>query len=316
MAPQLGWNLATIRSKARAVTGRPDESMMSNDSLDEYINNFYQIVLPRELKIFWGYTYYQFFTQAGVDQYVSSADFVTINPNVTVDGFNVQWYIDPSQFWQDYPQRDDKALVATGDGVTNSFSFTFSAYPMMQRSIYVTDGTQVVVDVPATATTGTFVDYNTGAAVAGSVNYQNGTVTNLGFLVPPAANVNINASWSTYLPNRPQGILYYKTQPLVNSTSAQLNAMPMFVIRPVPDQVYLVKMQGIQVPRALTLSTDVPFRPDLGPLIAYGAALDIFANFNQMDQYQETLVEYNRYKDVCMQDTYEEYLYQRSIPRF
>ncbi len=90
----------------------------------------------------------------------------------------------------------------------------------------------------------------------------------------------------------------------------------MFVLRPVPDQVYRIKMQGIQVPKPLVELTDVPFRPDLGPLIALGAALHRFKLFTQMDQYAQYLPEYNRFKDVCMQDTYEEYLYIRSVPTF
>jgi len=75
-------------------------------------------------------------------------------------------------------------------------------------------------------------------------------------------------------------------------------------------------MQGIQVPPPLVNYTDVPFRPDLGSLIALGAALHLFKRFNQMDQYEQYLPEYNRFKDISMQDTYEEYLYERSLPRF
>ena len=75
-------------------------------------------------------------------------------------------------------------------------------------------------------------------------------------------------------------------------------------------------MQGIQVPKAFLNYTDVPFRPDLGPLIALGAALHRFKLFNQMDQYQQYLPEYERFKNICMQDTFEELLYQRSIPKF
>jgi hypothetical protein len=116
--------------------------------------------------------------------------------------------------------------------------------------------------------------------------------------------------------NRPQGILFFKSQPLPNATQAAIDADEMFVLRPCPDQVYLIKMQGIQVPQPLVNYTDVPFRADLGPLIALGASLHIFKLFNQMDQYDQYLPEYNRFKDVSMQDTYEELLYQRAIPAF
>lgn len=303
------WTLADIRSKVRATTGRPDASMMSNTTIDDYINRFYQFVLPKELKIFWGYTYYNFFTQPNVDQYPGPQQtFQTINPQVTCDGWPIDWYISPDTFYQDYPQQLNKQVVATGDGSTTGFSFTLSAYPIVPGSLYVTDGTSA----------STAVDNGTGGFVApntGTINYLTGSV-NLTFFVAPQNNANITASSETYMPNRPQAILYFPSRPLADSTQADLDARNMFVLRPVPDQTYQVKMQGIQIPKALTSDGSVPFRVDLGPLIAYGASLEIFADFNQMDQYEQTLTQYNRYKDVSMQDTFEEYLYQRSVPAF
>jgi hypothetical protein len=75
-------------------------------------------------------------------------------------------------------------------------------------------------------------------------------------------------------------------------------------------------MQGIQIPAPMINYTDVPFRPDLGPLIALGAALHRFKLFNQMDQYDQYMPEFLRFKDVSMQDTYEELIYTRSTPTF
>jgi hypothetical protein len=313
----LGWTLSDIIAKVRGTTSRPDATMMTDATIIDYINKVYQYVLPKELKIFWGNTYYQFYTNPNIDQYIAPLDFQTVNPSVTADGFPVLWYISPDTFFQDYPQQENKQVVGNGTGSLNSFSFTLSAYPVLARSVYVTDGTQVVQDVPTGTTgSGTFIDYPSGLPVTGTINYATGTVAKLFFLTPPALNTNITATSMTYLPNRPQGILFYKTAPLSDSTLAVRDAVNMFVVRPVPDQTYLIKMQGIQIPPPLVNPNDVPFRTDLGPLIAYMASLEIFADFNQPDQYQQTLVQYTRYKDVSMQDTYEEYLYQRSVPSF
>ena len=286
------WTLADIRQKTRATTGRPDASMMTDSTLDDYINKFYQYVLPKELKIFFGYTYYNFFTLANIAVYTPPSNFQTLNPSVWVDGFPMDWYLSPDLFYQDYPQQLNKTAVATGDGINNSFSFNVSYFPILAGSVYVTDGTQVAQD-----------DGNGGfiAPASGVIDYATGTITGLAFAVPPAANTTITASFEVYIAARPQAILYYDN---------------LFTLRLVPDQVYQVKMEGIKIPTALVGDADVPFRPDLGPLIAYGASLEIFSDFNQMDQYDQTLVQYNRYKDVSMQDTYEEYIYQRSVPAF
>ncbi len=307
----LAWNLSDIIQKVRATTGRPDTTMMTNATITDYINKYYQYVLPKELKIFWGYTYHQFYTQANVDQYIAPADFQTLNPTAYADGFPIEWYLSPDTFFSDYPQQENKTVVGNGNGVLNSFTFQIPAFPVLARSVYVTDGIQVAQDNG----TGGFTTPS-GVSLGGSINYTTGSVTGLSFLVPPAANTNITCTSQTYMANRPQGMLFYKTQKLADATVASRDLVKMFVLRPVPDQVYLVKMQGIQIPPELINLTDVPFRPDLGPLIAYGASLEIFADFNQMDQYDQTLVQFNRYKDVSMQDTYEEYIYQRSVPQF
>jgi hypothetical protein len=305
------WTLNDIIQKVRGTTGRPDANMMTNATIIDYINKYYQFVLPKELKIFWGYTYHQFYTQANIDQYIAPANFQTLNPQAWVDGFPLQWYLSPDIFFSDYPQQENKIVVGNGDGTTNSFTFQISNFPVLARSVYVTDGTQVAQDNG----TGGFTT-PTGISLGGTINYSTGAVVGLTFLTPPAANTNIVATYQTFFANRPQGILFYKTQPLADSTVASRDLVNMFVLRNVPDQVYLIKMQGIQIPPELVNLTDVPFRPDLGPLVAYGASLEIFADFNQMDQYDQTLVQFNRYKDVSMQDTYEEYIYQRSVPQF
>jgi len=314
------WNLQTIIQEFRGITGRPDASMLSDAQCAYYINLFYQYVLPKELKIFWGYTNYFFFTISGVDQYPapSQYQFQTFNPQAYVDGFPLEWYIDPDTFYQDYPQKENKMVVAQGDGSTNSFSFNAAAYPVLPRSVYVTDGTQVVQDVPIgpDQTTGTFVSYPSNIAVAGTIFYATGTIAGLAFPSAPAANTNITASSFTYMPNRPQGILYFSQTPLPDATAASILAEQFFVLRPVPDQTYKVQMQVIQVPQAMVNLTDVPFRADLGPLIALGASLHLFKVFNQMDQYEQYVDEFKRFRDVSMQDTYEEYLYQRSISKF
>lgn len=309
------WNLQAIIGEFRSITGIPDASMYSDAQCVNLINYYYQLVLPKELKIFWGYTNYQFFCQANVDQYIAPTNFQTLNPSVYADGFSIEWYLDPDTFYQDYPQQENKQTIATGNGTTNSFSSAISAYPILPRSLYVTDGTQVVQD-NGTGGFNQVSPISTAAPVTGSVNYLTGTISGLAFVSSPGPNTNIIATSQTYMPNRPQGILFFKQAPLLNATQATLDAVNMFVLRPVPDQVYLIKMQGIQVPPAFLNYTDVPFRPDLGPLIALGAALHRFKLFNQMDQYEQYLPEYLRFKDVCMQDTYEELLYERSIPKF
>ncbi len=309
------WNLLSIIQEFRAISGVPDISMLTDQQCADLINYYYQYVLPKELKIFWGYTNYQFFCQPNVDQYWAPAGFQTVNPVAYADGFPLEWYIDENTFYQDYPAQVNKQTITEGNGTINNFSFTLSAFPILPRSLYVTDGIQVVQDNGAGGFSQVSPLTSVGP-VSGAVNYVAGSISGLQFLSAPAPNTNIVATAQTYIPNRPQGILFFSQTPLLDSTPASLAAVNLFVLRPVPGQVHLIKMQGIQIPNALINYTDVPFRPDLGPLIALGAALQRFKRLNQMDQYDQYMPEFLRYKDICMQDTYEELLYERSIPKF
>lgn len=306
------WNLGNIITEVRGITGRPDTSMMSDQAVVNYIMYYYQYVLPKELKIFWGYTYFQFYTEANVDQY-SAADFpvqfrnfMTLNPQVWADGFAMDWYLSPDNFYSDYPIQLNKLAVGQGDGTTVTFAFDVPQFPILAGSLYVTDGTQVAVDNGSGGFT---------APSSGSIDYASGSVS-VTFPVAPVANANITETSQTYMANRPIAILYYPSAPLGDATAAAITNNNTFVLRPVPDQVYQIKLQGINTPTPMVNYTDVPFRPDLGPLIALGASLHIFKVFNQLDQYEQYVPEYQRFKDVSMQDTYEEYLYQRSVPQF
>lgn len=324
MAVSYGWTLANIIEEVRAITGRPDASMMTNDEITTYVNRYYQYVLTKELKLFFGYTYNSIYTQPNVNFYLAPQDFQTLNPVATVDGFPMTWYIDPDLFYQDYPSNNfQKLSVGTGDGVTNAFSFTLPA-PIRQGSLYVSDGTQIVKSSARGNFYNPAISDNSSPLVApipssitgGSVDFVSGTITNMAFSTPPADGANLQATWLNYLAGRPSGILFYQNYAISNSTYATYAQQWWFNVAPVPDQTYRIRLKGIQVPAALVNLTDVPFRQDLGPLIALGTSQIIFRNFNQMDQYKEIQVEYDRYKHICMTDTYELYLYQRSVPSF
>jgi hypothetical protein len=290
-------------NKVRATTGRPDTSQLTDAKLTDYINKYYQQVMPKELKTFFGYTYYTFFAYPGIAQYTIPTDpdgdftdgttsFSTLNPQVWVGGFPADWYLDPDTFFQDYPMQENTFPVGSGDGSTLTFTFVIPSYPILPGSLYVNDGgTQTATD-----------NGNGGfnSPYTGTVDYLTGSVS-ITFVTAPALNNTITATCQQYIPSRPQGVLFFSGT---------------LTLRSVPDAVYLVKLQGNTIPTALVNSTDIPYRPDMGPLIAFGASLEIFSDFNQMDQYQQYLPQYNRYKDISMQDTYEEDLYVRSIPKF
>jgi hypothetical protein len=60
-----------------------------------------------------------------------------------------------------------------------------------------------------------------------------------------------------------------------------------FTLRPVPDIAYEVRFIGLQQPTTLLNTTDTPSFTEWWQLIAYGAALKIFIDQSDMEQYSQ-----------------------------
>lgn len=104
----------------------------------------------------------------------------------------------------------------------------------------------------------------------------------------------------TYTPARPTEILYY------NNT---------LTFRNPPDQQYSVKISAYMAPVEMVggqnISEDYLFR-----YVCYGAARDIFSDFGELDQWQNYMPVFERYKSLVYARTYQQNMNKRSLPRF
>lgn len=134
----------------------------------------------------------------------------------------------------------------------------------------------------------------------GSINYETGALV-VNFTTAPASTATIYAKYQGYQANRPQGVMFYENQ---------------FTLRPVPDQVYQIRMQGFILPNQLVNDDDTPAQPEWGPLIAYGAALDIFSDRGDQSNYDMIYPVFKRYENVALSRSIQQYTAQQSVPRF
>lgn len=104
----------------------------------------------------------------------------------------------------------------------------------------------------------------------------------------------------TYTSQRPVDILYYDNQ---------------LVFRGPPDEIYEVKIQAYAVESTVSTSTTVD-SPYFWRYAAYGAALDLFSDFGEMDQYQKYYPVFMRYKSLVYARTNQQLMSQRSTPTF
>lgn len=117
------WTLADIRQKVRQVTGRFTENEMTTTQLDDYINKYYTLTFPAEVKLEQKHTYYEFQTianQAYYDQ--PQTTYTNFEPPATVNNLQMLWYQDPVYFLQNNPLQYTFLTPYTGDGSTTSYT--------------------------------------------------------------------------------------------------------------------------------------------------------------------------------------------------
>lgn len=292
----MGWTLATIRNKVRNLTGSPSSEQISDSDINEYINNYYVLTMPFELKEQITNQFLAFYTTPGQNVYSFPSGYFTDQPGAYADGFPLVFYQDPDIFYQDWPQQYAVDNIATGDGVTSAFSGGLQNPPVIIGSLFI------AADDP-TGTQQLLTDQGDGTLTgdgSGTIDYLTGAYT-VTFTSPPAASAVIYAKYQGYQGNRPQGVLFF------NNT---------FTFMPVPDQAYRIQMQGYIRPTGLTADGDVPLQEEWGPLIAYGAALEIFSDRGDEESYNSYYPIFKRYENVALGRTIQQLTAEQSVPRF
>lgn len=296
------WTLADIRSKVRNITGSPSSNQISDATLNDYINQFYVYTMPAELKTQIETNFLDFKTIPGQDVYSFPSGYFTDQPGIYADGFPCVFYQDPDVFYQDWPQQYAVNVLATGDGTTSSFSGNLQNPPLIIGSLFISDNNQVFQDNGL----GVLVAGNdTSAGGSGTINYVTGAYTVNFSTTPPAvappASATIYAKYIGYSGNRPSGCLFFENE---------------FTLRPVPDQVYQMHMQGFIQPATLSSDSSTPLQQEWGIYIAYGASLDIFSDRGDMGDYKENYSIFKRYESVAISRTVTQLSSQQSVPRF
>ena len=290
------WTLADIRTKVRAVTGSPSIDQITDAQLNTYINNYYVFTMPFELKEQITDQFLSFKTTPGTDVYAFPGGYFTDQPGAYADGFPLVFYQDPDVFYQDWPQQYAVDNIATGDGITFTFSGGLQNPPIIIGTLFITsnDSTgyqQLLQDNGSGLLTGDGT---------GTINYLTGAYS-VTFTNAPAASAVIYAKYQGYSANRPQGVLFFDNE---------------FTFRPVPDQAYAIQMQGYVKPVSLVNDTDAPLQAEWGPLIAYGASVEIFSDRGDVENVDRYYPIFKRYESVALGRTVQQLSSEQGVARF
>lgn len=135
---------------------------------------------------------------------------------------------------------------------------------------------------------------------SGTLNTLTGAFS-IGFTSAPASTIVVYDKYIAYQGNRPQGVMFFDNE---------------FTFMPVPDQVYQIQMQGFVLPALLVNDTDTPAQAEWGPLIVYGAALEIFSDRGDLENYNRYYQVFKRYESVALSRTIQQLQPMQGVPRF
>jgi|GEM_PF-5054901 len=98
------WTFTTIKQEVRKLTGRPQVTQISETEIGNYINNFYQLDLPKEIPRFFE-TWYETTTTKDVESITIPSDYVTTLKPYMIDGSvsGVTIYTDATSFYLKWP---------------------------------------------------------------------------------------------------------------------------------------------------------------------------------------------------------------------
>ena len=134
----------------------------------------------------------------------------------------------------------------------------------------------------------------------GTVNYVTSEIT-VNFPVAPAAGTRVNVWASVYQVGRPYNLLFWNNE---------------LTIRPIPDNVYLVEVEAYQTPSQFMQTTQNPVLEQWSQYIAYGAAMEILRDRQDMEGVQNLNEGFVRQEALVLERQAVEEIQQPNITMF
>ena len=303
--------LQRIRNSTRNITGRKSINQLSQPRLDDFINDFYLYDFPERLKTLQLEGWFRFNTKPNVSRYpligtfssgrpspapegigtpetaeieeaiVKIDDIYFVNRPAYMDGYQISFMQDPQTFYRYWPDLKFIEVAKVGDGTTGPYTFTLTQLPAQKGSVIISANAQ------STRDNGDLDDDGVGewlaTGFAGTVNYTSGAVS-ITFPNIVDNNVNIEAHYYPYVASRPRDVLFYEQ---------------FFEFRPIPDRAYEFRVHSQRRPTAMAAANDPPEFIEWCNLISYGAALKIFIEDGDWDEYRNLYPIFSEQKNLA-----------------
>jgi hypothetical protein len=327
--------LQAIQTKVRRLTRSPSQAQLTDADLQNYINTFVVFDFPEHLRMFNLRTTFTFVCNSFQDIYPTDVlsfagatgnplydfqnKYLTVHPPFYIAGFQAFFTQNRESFYSIYPFITSiQSINTTGDGVTTTFTGVIPSQAngamylqnnVLFSSVDSNGNGLALQDKPITNTSTGNTTVNGNLYVPGSVpttpvtvitptntiNYTTGAYT-ITFPVAPGPGVTINAQVVSTLVSLPQAVCFYDNQ---------------FILRPVPDQPYMINFEAFVSPTYLMATNSQPGLNEWWQYIALGAAKKIFEDRLDMDSVQLIMPEYKKQETLCLRRTLVQYSNER-----
>lgn len=128
------WNLAQIRNKIRRLSARPEDSQITDSELDDYINRYYRIMLPMEIRPIELQTWFETTLTEGTSEYTLESlgfddSYLTLDNPCYISDVLMTLSLNPSEFYATYPQDQTYDNGAPSDVLLYDNTLTFMRPP-------------------------------------------------------------------------------------------------------------------------------------------------------------------------------------------
>lgn len=305
--------LSKIRTKVRRLTRSLSTSQITNNEVDEYIDDFLLYDFPEHLRLFTLRQKFSWVCDPYIDTYTTGTNasvnaledfdnnYITIDQPIFVAGQPASYYQDETLFYAEWPKADSIVTIGNGNGSATNFTYTLGDTPILLNSVLISAVDTsfeklAAIDDPLTAENGNLVDAEDPDSILGTINYQTGAI-DITFGTAPKSNTTVQAQFLPYVAGIPRAILYFQNQ---------------FVLRPVPDRPYKITLEVYKRPSSLEDDDDVPELEQWWQYIAYGAAKKILEDRTDIEGVQRIMPEFKAQQELVLRRTVVQQGTQRS----
>lgn len=290
--------VSAIRRKVRHLTNSPNENSLTDNDIDEFINDIYNTDFPYAIKLDQMRSVYTFYTQPYIDRYPVDVNYMQgFRAPVYIDGVQGGFYKDRQQFYNLWPRLSSQfqqtsntfqiqgpflrgeVMIGGVDQFGNAINIRDDGQGNLQ---YMTVNPQVSIP-PQDTNPAKPGMYNTNTGNPGLINPTNiGSVDyvagNFSFTLPGgislAAGTVYTVRVSQYQTGLPYSIMFWNNE---------------IHIRPVPKKIHKIELEVYLTPVQFMESTDVPILNQWWKYIAYLVAAEVQRDRNDLDSVQQIL---------------------------